>query len=106
MNYIPFITYVILIIISYIYDFFGNGINKMNFSPSDKGYATFAIVWNIMFGIIIYYTCYIGYELLPWILTILTFLSTISVICLNLVNIKIEYNSVENENEETPQNNK
>jgi hypothetical protein len=97
MNYLPFIIYVIIVIISYLYDIFGNGINKLSYNPSDKEFTIFGLVCNIIFGLIIYFTCYIGYELLPVVLTTVIVISFISVMILNMVNVKIEYNEINNE---------
>jgi hypothetical protein len=97
MNYLPFIIYVIIVIISYLYDIFGNGINKISYNPSDKEFTIFGLVSNIFVGFIIYFTCYIGYQLLPVVLTTIFVISFITIIIFNMLKIKIKYNEINNE---------
>jgi hypothetical protein len=95
MNYLPFIAYVIITIVIYLYDFNGNGLNKLYYDVSENDYTTFSFVSNVIYGLIIYYTCYIGYEILPWVLTTLTFLSFVSFLFLNLFKIKLDYTKID-----------
>jgi hypothetical protein len=97
MSYLPLLTYVIILIVMYITDIVGNGINKMAYDKSDRDFTIFSFVFNIIWGLIIYYTCYIGYNTLPWVLTAIPLFSLIGYFLLELANIKIEYTTVEDE---------
>lgn len=94
MNYLPFVAYVVMVFAAYIYDMYGNGINKITYDKDDKQYTTISIVCNIIYGLLLFYTCYINYEILPWVLTAITFVSFISVLLLNAMKVKYEYNKM------------
>ena len=91
MTYLPFLVFLLLIIASYFYDIYGNGINKISYDKEDdKGYTAMIFIFNILYGMLIFYTCYIDYKIIPWVLTLLTFVSFISIIAMNLAKKKIE----------------
>lgn len=97
MSYLPLFTYIIIIVVMYMFDIFGNGINKITYNKNDLDFTIFSLVFNIIWGLLIYYTCYIGYNMLPWVLTAIPFFSLLGYFGLELLNIQIDYTSVNDE---------
>jgi hypothetical protein len=89
-NFQPLYIFIIIIIIAYLYDIFGVGLNKSYYFIDNKDLNIFSLITVILVGLLIFLTCSIGYTILPWVLTTITIIDLIIVFILNALNIYID----------------
>lgn len=89
-NFQPLYVFIIIIIITYLYDIFGVGINKSYYFIDNKDLNIFSLITVIFVGLLIFITCSIGYTILPWVLTTISILDLIMIFILNALNIYID----------------
>lgn len=89
-NFQPLYVFIIIIIITYLYDIFGNGLNKSYYDVRHKDLIIFNFITAIFIGLLIFITCSIGYTILPWVLTTISILDLIMIFILNALNIYID----------------